>query len=250
VSVRKILKKRNISVEEAAREVRYGYFLKTAGRKKIRKIALGHTRNDQAETVLMRVLQGTGLRGLCGIRPELRLGKVRFVRPLLDFSKEELRGYLKSRRIPFRTDSSNRSVRLLRNRLRMEIIPRLEKTVNPRVVDALARLPGIAAEESGIIEALEKEAWSKSFKAIKRGRLWLRREAFRRIPPPLRFRLLDRALKKLDARSGLAFEAWRRLCPHLEKKSFRISLPRDIDLELTSLAIVLYKKSVRTKASN
>src|SRR5438105_2336766 len=81
----RLARREDISLEEAARKARYAFFLKTAKRLRIRKIAFAHTQDDQAETVLMRVLQGTGLRGLSGIRRQIEWDGVRMVRPMLDF---------------------------------------------------------------------------------------------------------------------------------------------------------------------
>ncbi len=195
----------------------------------------------------MRVLQGTGLRGLCGIRPELRMGKIRLIRPLLDISKAEILDFLKNQRITFCKDSSNDSRRFLRNRLRSEIIPKLKQSVNPRLVDALARLPSVVWEENRMLDFLETTAWRKSVISIRPGRLLIRRNMLMKFPAPLQFRLLDRALKRIDPRSGLAFDAWERLRTQLVLKRYRLSLPKDIDLELTASAISLYRKGFRPK---
>ncbi len=230
------------SLEEAARRARYDFLTKTAHRYRISKIALGHNRDDQAETVLMRLLQGTGPRGLSGIRRRRTEGRVTFIRPLLDFSRTEIRQWLKARKILSRTDQSNHSLRFVRNRIRKRLLPILAREFNPRVVEALARIPGMVAEENELIQHLEDQACRQVIGRQQAGKQFLRRAAFLRLAAPLQFRVLNRALSGLDPRSGLDYEAWQRLRPGLHRRRYRHSLPRDIDLELTSSHMMLYKK--------
>jgi tRNA(Ile)-lysidine synthase len=130
----------------------------------------------------------------------------------------------------------------LRNRIRLQLIPTLQRDFNPRVLEALARIPAIVTGESEIIEALEATTWEKTFKKLRKGKLELRRASFLKCHPALQFRLVERALKELDRQSGLSFEAWERLRRGLRQAQFRYSLPRDIDFELSLKKITLYKK--------
>ncbi|MFH0984634.1 MAG: tRNA lysidine(34) synthetase TilS [Candidatus Omnitrophota bacterium] len=231
-----------MSIEEAARKMRYDFFLRIARMKKYQAVALAHTRNDQAETVLMRVLQGTGLRGLQGIREKFKRERVTWVRPLLVFAKKELLHYLSRERIPFRLDRSNDSLRFVRNRIRAKLLPWLQRDFNPRVVEALARVPTIVAWESALIAELEEKAWKKVFKKKRGGEVELDRRLFLKFPGALQFRIVEKALKKLDKRSGLSFEAWERIRRGLRRTRYCCSLPKDIDLALTSKKVTIYKK--------
>ncbi len=241
-NIEKLARREKISLEEAGRQARYRFFIETAKKYRVPQVALGHTRDDQAETVLMRVFQGTGLKGLCGIREEMKMQNVRFVRPLLDYSKEALERFLKERKIAYRRDSSNKSRRFLRNRIRLEMIPWLVRNVNPRTVEAIARIPTIVNEEVKVLEQLENEAWEKCFKSKRDRKVALDRKVFLKSPPTLQFRVLDRALKILDARSGLNFELWRNLRPSLKRTQHRCSLPRNIDFTLSPSKIFLRKR--------
>lgn len=131
------------SVEEAARNARYAFFSSVCTRAGARKVATGHQADDNAETILQRVLRGTGLRGLAGIprRREItpRSG-IEVVRPLLRISGAEVRAFLGERGIAHREDASNSSTAFTRNRIRNELLPLAENAVNPGVRDALARL--------------------------------------------------------------------------------------------------------------
>jgi tRNA(Ile)-lysidine synthase len=108
------------------------------------RIALGHTLDDQAETVLFRLLRGSGLSGLAGILPVTQEG---IVRPLLDVRRTEVRAFLEQHRIAWREDSSNRSPQFARNRIRHSLLPQLAKDWNPQIATALAHLADVAYEE-------------------------------------------------------------------------------------------------------
>ncbi len=240
--VKREAQKEKISIEECARKMRYDFFRKTLKAKKIGTVVLAHTRDDQAETVLMRVLQGTGLRGLQGIREKFRMGPVTLVRPFLVFTKKELLKYLAEEKIPYRSDKTNGSPQFVRNRIRLGLIPRLERDFNPRVVEALSRIPAIVAGESSLIAELEEKAWKKVFKRRYGKKVELRRAVFLKFPQALQFRILERALKKLNPQSGLSFDAWERIRRGLAQPRYISSLPKDIDFALTPKNVMIYKK--------
>ena len=133
-----------ISIEAAGHRVRYELFARAVRAGWADLVATAHTRDDQAETVLLRLIRGTGPAGLAGIRP--RIGTV--VRPLLDIRRDELRGYLRLRGLPHREDPSNRDERILRNRVRHRLIPFLAEHFSPAVTDALARGAAIARDDA------------------------------------------------------------------------------------------------------
>lgn len=126
------------SLETAARSLRYQFFEQLLDSGKVDKIALAHTRDDQAETVLMRFLRGAGSKGLAGIYPSILLGKGRIVRPFLETSRAEIERYLKERTQAWREDPSNRDTVHTRNKVRQELLPKLRE-FNPSVVEALAK---------------------------------------------------------------------------------------------------------------
>ncbi len=130
------------SIEAAAHDARYGLFARARRHFAADVVALGHTRDDQAETFLLRLLRGAGPRGLAAMHP--RHGDV--VRPLLDCSRAELRDWLTGRQVPFVEDESNADIAIPRNRLRAELIPRLAADFNPNIVEVLAREAEIARE--------------------------------------------------------------------------------------------------------
>ncbi|MBI3400977.1 MAG: tRNA lysidine(34) synthetase TilS [Acidobacteria bacterium] len=130
------------SIEDAARASRYEFFERARVEAGADVVALGHTRDDQAETVLLRLVRGAGPRGLSGMHP--RHGHV--VRPLLGCRRHDLREWLEQRQIPFIDDESNQDVTIPRNRVRAELLPLIETRFNPSVVDVLADEAELARE--------------------------------------------------------------------------------------------------------
>ena len=148
IDVAALARARRQSVEAAARDARYRVFDAAADRLGATVVATGHTLEDQAETVLLRLLRGAGTRGLSGIRPR----RGRFVRPLIDCHREALVRYLATRGEAFREDSTNRDLAIPRNRVRHELLPAV-LAIAPGGVRALARLAAHAADDETFLEA-------------------------------------------------------------------------------------------------
>ena len=146
-------------IESEARRLRYEFFRELAGDGRAAKVATAHTLDDQAETVLLRMFRGTGIRGLAGILPRLRLHRAgshgtadacysgEVVRPLLGFRRAELREYLRERGQSWREDSSNRDESFLRNRVRLRLMPMIEEQFGVAAVEHMAELAEIARAE-------------------------------------------------------------------------------------------------------
>lgn len=180
----------HLSVEAAGRRARYGFFLRAAKVNRLDCVATAHTRDDQAETVLLHLLRGAGTSGLAGIHrtcsltavagprmpagDEARLstydseaedsgagdaeaGWPRLVRPMLSTTRQQVEQFLDSLGQPFRQDSSNLSPRYLRNRVRADLLPALERDYNPQLRQALCETAEIAAAENAFLEGLVSE---------------------------------------------------------------------------------------------
>lgn len=142
------------NLEQEARDIRR-HLLEGARRElRLARIALGHTRTDQAETVLFRLLRGSGICGLAAIPPRNQST----VRPLLDLSRMEIRDYLSEAGLPWREDSTNRNQRFVRNRLRLRTLPVLQRTYNPNLEEALA---GTAE-----LSRAEEEYWAEQMESL------------------------------------------------------------------------------------
>ncbi len=159
VDVAALARAQKRSLEDAARTARYEFFARAADGLTADVIAVANTKEDQAETFLLRLLRGAGTRGLAAIHPRVRLPAVApaarrwVVRPLLDVARADLRTYLASRGQPFREDASNADVTIPRNRIRHELIPALESHFSPRVTDVLARAAALARQDEEFLQA-------------------------------------------------------------------------------------------------
>ena len=155
-------KRHKLSIETAAREVRRDFLQKIAEKHNCQRIATGHNLNDQAETVLMHIVRGSGLTGLKGI-PAVN-GK--FIRPMLGISREEILEYLRLNKIEWREDSTNKSPDHTRNKIRLTLIPQLKK-YNPQIIQSLSNLAESAGSDLDLVEQLAEQAFKQTAKIHK-----------------------------------------------------------------------------------
>jgi tRNA(Ile)-lysidine synthase len=208
------------NLEDAARRARLAFFAAARQQLLLDRVATGHTRSDQAETVLFRLLRGAGGRGLAGILPVTREG---IVRPLLDVTRRDTEHFLRSRGIPWREDSSNYDTRFARNRLRYQLIPQLEQHWNPALETVLSHTAVVALEDeqywtaeiNRLLPALILRRLPHAA-VLDASALWLYPAAVRR-----------RLLRALLQQSGLAgdFRQVERLLALLARRSGCVSLP-------------------------
>jgi len=152
--VPRFAKKWRLSTEAAARRLRYDLFRAVLSEGSTQKIATAHTQDDQAETVLLRVLRGAGTRGIAGIHPVLKVEKGVVIRPMLEISRGEVEAYLKSLGQGWREDSTNTDVAYSRNRVRHELLPLLERDYNPNIRSVLSDAAEVARDEDAFWDAL------------------------------------------------------------------------------------------------
>ena len=175
--VGKFAKASKLSLEEAARIQRYEFYKQIADKLNIRKIALGHTADDNAETVLMRLLRGAGEQGLTGIYPVRRIGDLEIIRPLLNIYRREIESFLKEKKISARTDSSNTDNRFFRNKVRLELIPLLEKNYNQNIKQVLINTADILKEDNECLEEITEKFYRQAEHPTSKPRteiLWFR----------------------------------------------------------------------------
>lgn len=140
------------NLEEHLRDIRYRFFEETRLKHGFDAIAIAHTIDDQAETLLMRLIRGSGLSGLRAMRP--KVGSI--VRPLLKTTREDILTYLKERNLSYRTDSSNTDERFFRNKVRHHLIPYLQKEFNPAIKDVLVKTADIISDDYNTLLSLTK----------------------------------------------------------------------------------------------
>ncbi|HSH34629.1 tRNA lysidine(34) synthetase TilS [Schnuerera sp.] len=157
VNMDEYAKEQKISSEEAGRALRYGFFREILTEIGGGKIAVAHNKNDQAETLLMRFFRGTGIDGLKGM--EYINGDI--IRPILGIEREEIERYLSDKNIETRLDKTNLEPIYNRNRIRLELIPYIEKHFNPNIVDTLWRISKVVSIDSKFLEQYSKETYAK-----------------------------------------------------------------------------------------
>jgi len=239
--VRAEARMRGQGTEEAARRLRYAFLGREARRLGATAVAIGHTRDDLAETVLLHVLRGSGLEGLVGMRPRSRWPFGRgpaLVRPLLDVSREETERYCREMGIVPRDDPTNRLPDATRNRIRAELL-HLLRQFNPRISEALARLASGAATDADFLEATAAAAWralaQREWRAVR-----FARARFQALTPALAARLLRRAVRHLaGAEADLEAVHLEAATEALAKRRSAVSLPHGLSLVVDTRTVTL-----------
>jgi len=190
------LSRKSESPEEAARRVRRGFLLQARKQTEADLIATGHNLDDQAETVLMRLVRGAGPTALAGISPA---GPGPFVRPLLRLEREELRLYLHRRELSYREDPSNDSLRFDRNRVRKLIVPFLAETLNPRAARHIVKAARALRDDALFLDRLAAERFAGVSHIDAQGRLVVEAAALVEVEPPIATRMARKALQQAGA---------------------------------------------------
>jgi tRNA(Ile)-lysidine synthase len=180
------------SIEEFARERRYDFFVRAARKVRAEAIALAHTKDDLAETVLMRVLRGTGLAGLRSMTFKSHRQGIAIIRPMLNISRCEVEAFLKSRKIRHVNDPTNRSLDFTRNKVRLKLIPYLERNFAPDIKERLATLSETVALDYEFLNT----ALPKVVSRVRKGSE-IRRADFLKLHPSMRRMVLRSALEKI-----------------------------------------------------
>ncbi|MEP7363166.1 MAG: tRNA lysidine(34) synthetase TilS [Acidobacteriota bacterium] len=211
------------NLESAGRHLRRTFFVDSMTTHALSRIALGHTRSDQSETVLFRLLRGSAPRGLAGILPVTREG---LIRPLLDLSREEVRAWLTSENLTWRDDSTNLDTSRQRSRLRHSLLPALARDYNPAVEEALARLAQLSYEDERYWESLTSRLLAKYFQQGPAGSLTATAPTIAKLPSALRRRLLRAAMNAVrDPGPELTFDHIEQALAILASPSASATLP-------------------------
>ncbi|MBT2290060.1 tRNA lysidine(34) synthetase TilS [Paenibacillus albidus] len=197
-----VMKESGLGPEGTAREKRYEFLIETARRYGARSVALAHHADDQAETVVMRLLRGSGLAGLAGIRWKRIEKKVELIRPFLRINKTALVGLCKEQGYTYAEDASNLLTHYTRNAIRLEVLPFLE-SYNGRVRQSLLQLADIAGTEDEFMETETAKCFAGIVSA-NHGKYTFDRAAFAAVPAALQRRLIKLILNYLSAGSSSA----------------------------------------------
>ena len=198
IHLRLLAKKNKRSLEEMGRIERYSFFEEIAKRVHANKIVTAHTLDDQAETVLLRLLRGSGLKGLAGIPYVRPQGKYELIRPLLAIEKYQLLLFLKANHIAFIHDKTNQNTAFTRNRIRHRLMPLLEKSYNPQIKSSLANLQSICSGIQNYLDEISDRAFKKCLvDACSKNELRLGLTRLRKFHPAIQREVLMKALNCL-----------------------------------------------------
>ncbi|MBI2251575.1 MAG: tRNA lysidine(34) synthetase TilS, partial [Armatimonadetes bacterium] len=190
--VLKYAQKNKLSLEEAGRIIRQKYYFQLLKKQKADKLATAHTLDDQAETVLMRLLRGTGIEGLRGILPV----NLPFIRPLIEITKEEILKYLKDRNIPYCLDLSNQNLNITRNKIRHRLLPLLEE-YNPNFKKLLFQISWISQINEDFLEQISKKFIDKAI-IMGKNELEINLKIINPLHLALKTKILRTAIKRLN----------------------------------------------------
>lgn len=194
--VKRVNLKENLSgmtTEEAGRKVRYDFFKEVLEKEKCTKIATAHNSNDNAETVIMNMIRGSGLNGLKGIEPK----RDNIVRPLIEIARKEIEDYCNDNNLNPVHDESNDELLYTRNKVRLELIPYIEKNINTNVVNNINRMSKILLEEENYIDELAQKAYDDCQVVIDDEKLMCSLKSFNKFDAVIRKRLILKFIIKI-----------------------------------------------------
>ncbi len=235
------------SVEDCARQLRLEKFLSLSKKWGTQTIALAHHRDDCAETVLMRILRGTGLQGLQGILPRKKIGSLTLVRPFFNVSKTAVLAHIKKHKIPFRDDPSNRSMEFFRNRVRLKLLPYLEKNYQTNIRELLFQLASLSAEDYQFLLECANDQFKKILRSkTTRRHIKLDLQAFRDLHPCLQKMVTRLACERiqgdLNRLSLKHFAEIEDLICHRPARSC-VDLPKGLTVTKTTAYIIFQQRN-------
>lgn len=177
------------NLQNTARKIRYDFFKKLAAQYVTDKILTAHHLDDQAETVLLHLIRGSGLKGLSGIRPVTEIDGIKIIRPMLYFSKDDIKVYARLNDVKYGIDATNLTDKYSRNSVRNKLIP-MFTSYNPRINTRLANIADMAHEEEEALTVYAKEAENLSLLSSESGTVRFDRDVYLNFPRAIRVRLL------------------------------------------------------------
>ena len=231
-----------MSIETAARERRYAFLRKIASEQKSdgdALIAVAHQKDDQAETVMMHILRGSGIAGLCGMRP--RAGDI--IRPLLDVSRADIERYAEVHGLAPRHDATNDELDATRNKVRHILMPLIRREFNLAIDDALMRLSSAAGDSADFLRAAAKRAWDGVVEKDEFG-FSVRREAFKKLPKAVAFELLSLIGERIGLSQRLTAVHYDDVMNLIEdgRTGARLNLPSDMVAAVDYNQIHIYNR--------
>jgi len=231
------------SLEDAARKRRFDFFNRLAKKIDARAVVLAHTEDDLAETVLMRILRGTGLQGLRGILPTREIENIFYIRPLLAVKKQEIFTFLNKKNISYRVDPTNQKTEFLRNKIRLELLPLLSKQYNHNIKELLTNLADNISTDYSYLESQSQKLFTKLAKCSsnnKNVRIDLKQYSSQH--PALKRMIIRNGIKQLKGNTNrLTLNHYREIEDFLKNRPQKstVHLPRNIIIRKDSRYLIL-----------
>jgi tRNA(Ile)-lysidine synthase len=192
-----IIRNKSFSIQKEARKIRYDFFLEVARSIGAKKIALGHVYEDHIETIFMRLITGTGAEGLKGIKAKRKIDKdIEVIRPILCLKKKEVENYLREKNISFRVDFTNLEPKYKRNRIRLEIFPKIE-VLNPKFKENLERISFLWGEDDKFLKEISEDYRKKLTLKEDNEEIVLDGESLDDLTFPLKSRIIKEVIQRL-----------------------------------------------------
>ena len=245
IDVREFARKHGLSIEEAARKARYDFLLRVARANVCSKVALGHNQDDQAETVLMRFLRGSGLAGLRGIPPTRRIEGCLIIRPLIRLWRSDIEGFLKKKCICFRTDSSNSGTLFFRNRIRNLLLPELMQDFNPKIKHILINFAQGLNEDFDFLNRQSEDKFRSVCIRSAGPKIKLNIKKFRTLHKAMQRLILRRAIKELKGNlRRIDYRHWQELdqLTYNRPKNSIVDLPAQISVLKQGDKLIFYNR--------
>ena len=249
--VPKFIKMSRLSAEEGARVIRYRFYHQIAREVGANKLALGHTADDNVETVLMRFLRGAGIDGLVGIPPLREEGGLVIIRPLIEVWEEEVEDYCQRLKIKPREDSSNQSLDYLRNRIRLKLLPQLRREYNLEIKESILGLVKTLRSDYDYLKEETKNAFLRVLVEESSERVSLEVKGLLKLSLSLRMRVLREAIRKIKGDlKGISLENIEGVLTLLEKgrTGKKLSLPDKIWAEREYDYLIVFKEEKERKS--
>jgi tRNA(Ile)-lysidine synthase len=235
--------RRGESLEDASRRARYAFFKRCAKSDGATVVLTGHTLDDQAETVLLHIVRGSGLDGLAGIRPRASWpfgAGPDVARPLLSLSRTDTEKYCSQRRLSPRYDGTNQLLNASRNRVRLRVLPELQ-AINPRVANALARLADSASEDAAYLAAVSHDAY-RTIAQAGSDSVAIPKKDLADLPPPIAVRVILRAIERASGtRADIEAVHLEEVLGLAARPPARVSFPNGVTVESDSASIHFHK---------
>ena len=190
----KVAKSKKIGTEEAGREVRYNFCNEILKKTNANKIATAHTKNDNAETVLMNLIRGSGTSGLKGIKP---IRDNIYIKPLIDISRDEIEEYCEERKLQPRHDKTNDENVYTRNKVRNILIPLIKEKFNPNIVDTIDRLSKLISKENDYLDKVTENTYKKILIKEEKHEIILDLKGFNKEEEVIKSRLILYTIKRI-----------------------------------------------------